>query len=104
MKSILKVSDWRAATPSEISTFLNDKSEPKRRRSGSMLVVRSKLKPVDVYSYLRARFGNPNGIQNLLRRDDSDNWIHWDFNLKSGDQDICCSPLISGHELHGVCG
>jgi hypothetical protein len=44
-----------------------------------------------VYAYLRARFGQPNGIQNFLRKDDSDNLIHWDFNLKAGDADIYIS-------------
>jgi hypothetical protein len=53
-----------------------------------MLVVRALLRPADVYTYLVARFGRPNGFQNMLRKDDSDNWIHWDFNLKSGDTDV----------------
>jgi hypothetical protein len=43
---------------------------------------------VDVYCYLKARFGEPNGFQNFLRKDDSDNWIHWDFNLKAGEEDV----------------
>jgi len=46
------------------------------------------LIPVDIYCYLKARFGEPNGFQNFLRNDDSDNWIHWDFILKAGDQDV----------------
>ena len=58
---------------------------PQRRGRTRALIVRSRLKPVDVYAYLRARFGQPNGFQNVLRRDDSDNWIHWDFNLKAGE-------------------
>jgi hypothetical protein len=37
-------------------------------------------------SFWRAK--QPNGFQNFLRRDDSDNWIHWDFNLKAGDVDL----------------
>ena len=51
------------------------------------------MRPVDMYAYLRARFGVPNGIQNFLRGDDSDNLIHWDFNLRSGDEDV----YIAGH-------
>jgi len=43
---------------------------------------------VDVYCYLKARFGEPNGFQNILRKDDSDNLIHWDFNLKAGEEDV----------------
>jgi len=38
--------------------------------------------------YLKARFGEPNGFQTFLRRDSSDNWIHWDFNLKAAGEGI----------------
>lgn len=53
-----------------------------------MLIIRSKLTQADVYSYMRARFGRPNGFQNFLRKDDSDNLVHWDFNLKAIDVDV----------------
>jgi hypothetical protein len=55
---------------------------------------------VDVYAYLRARFGEPNGLQNFLRRDDSDNWIHWDFNLKAADVDVYISG--TSREVHFI--
>lgn len=81
------IASWRAATPQEVIAFYNPKqSSKKSTRSG--LIVRSQLRPVDVYAYLLARFGQPNGLQNQLRRDDSDNWIHWDFNLIAGDVSI----------------
>ncbi|MCI3131945.1 hypothetical protein [Phenylobacterium aquaticum] len=57
---------------------------------------------MDVYAYLRARFGQPNGLQNILRRDDSDNWIHWDFNLKSEDIDIYIAG--ASREIHFMLG
>jgi hypothetical protein len=61
-------------------------------------VVRRHLSPVDLYCYLKARFGNPNGLQTFLRKDDSENWIHWDFDLKSGDEDVyICS---TSREIH----
>lgn len=41
----------------------------------------SELLPSDMYCYLHAKFGPPNGIQNFLRNDDSDNLIHWDWTL-----------------------
>ncbi|WP_336440273.1 hypothetical protein [Phyllobacterium sp. CCNWLW11] len=82
-------------------SFLGEKHRLKRcspssrekgvKKSSSLsghLVVRTQLRPLDVYAYLRARFGIPNGFQNFLRRDDSDNWIHWDFNLKADDVDV----------------
>jgi hypothetical protein len=59
-----------------------------KRARPSTIAVRQHLSPVDVYCYLRARFGEPNGFQNFLRTDDSDNWIHWDFNLMAADEDV----------------
>ena len=93
----LDVVSWRTATPVEIGEFLKRKrierakSAP-RKAQPSVLSVRRHLVPVDVYCYLKARFGEPNGIQNYLRRDTSDNLIHWEFMLKAGDGDV----LISG--------
>lgn len=90
MSEILNILEWRAATPMEVVEFLKADRSIKMRKgaAGGLLIVRSKLVPVDVYAYLRARFGVPNGFQNFLRRDDSDNWIHWEFNLKVGRADI----------------
>lgn len=44
--------------------------------------IRDELSPADLYVYLYAKFGPPNGIQNFLRDDDSDNLIHWDWTLQ----------------------
>lgn len=43
------------------------------------------LKPLDLYCYLHAKYGPPNGIQNFLRNDDSDNLIHWEWALVNDD-------------------
>jgi hypothetical protein len=67
-----------------------------------MLIVRSRLKPVDIYCYLKARFGEPNGFQNFLRRDDSDNWIHWDYSLKAGKVDVYFAG--TSREIHMMVG
>jgi len=42
---------------------------------------RSEVSPADLYCYLGARFGRPNGPQNFLRNDSSDNLIHWEWVL-----------------------
>jgi hypothetical protein len=88
----LDVESWRTATKAELLQFVKDRRpraevEPNRQRP-STLAVRQHLSPVDVYCYLKARFGEPNGFQNFLRTDSSDNWIHWDFQLKAGDHDV----------------
>ena len=46
-------------------------------------ILFNEVRPVDLYCYLWARFGRPNGIQNFLRGDTSDNLIHWDWTLSS---------------------
>jgi hypothetical protein len=82
----LNIEAWRKSTPAEVVEFLDTKKPRPSQRH--MLVVRSRLKPVDVYVYLKARFGEPNGLQNFLRQESSDNLIHWDFNLKAADVDL----------------
>ena len=39
----------------------------------------NEIKPIDLYCYLQAKYGNPNGLQNFLRNDSSDNLIHWEW-------------------------
>jgi hypothetical protein len=62
--------------------------------------VRAHLVQLDVFCYLKARFGEPNGFQNFLRRDDSDNIIHWEYHLRSGKVDI--QIMGAGREIHFV--
>ena len=97
MAACLNVETWRASNPTEVAEFLDASKKPMERKRES-LAVRTKLRPVDVYAYLKARFGEPNGFQNLLRKDDSDNLVHWDFQLKAGKEDV----YICGHlrEVH----
>ena len=45
----------------------------------------NEIRPVDLYCYLGARFGQPNGLQNFLRNDSSDNLIHWEWVLRTVD-------------------
>ena len=40
---------------------------------------KTEIAPADLYCYLTARFGKPNGPQNFFRNDNSDNLIHWDW-------------------------
>jgi hypothetical protein len=49
---------------------------------------KTELSPADLYCYLGARFGRPNGPQNFFRADDSDNLIHWDWVLDHASGDI----------------
>lgn len=50
-------------------------------KNGEMWEFTNEIKPLDLYCYLYAKYGPPNGIQNFLRTDDSDNLIHWEWTL-----------------------
>jgi hypothetical protein len=99
MPKCTDVASWRAATRKERREFYGAKTE-QRGGGGSALVIRSQIKPVDAYAYLRARFGEPNGFQNFLRKDDSNNLIHWDFNLKADDADVYLSGTSRTIHVH----
>jgi len=84
---------WRVFSPDERKAYyaeLGERAKPGKKRGqtksgrGSMLVLQESVCPFDAYTYLHARFGEPNGLQTLLARDDSDNLFHWDFYLKAG--------------------
>jgi hypothetical protein len=91
------VETWRASSRTEVVEFLSASKKP-NERIRETLAVRAKLKPIDVYAYLRARFGQPNGFQNILRKDDSDNIVHWDFQLKAENEDVyICGYLREVH-------
>lgn len=100
----IDVQSWRACIKEEVIAHLENagagikKRGKKSPKNGSILAVRQHLSPVDVYCYLKARFGEPNGIQNLIRKDDSDNLIHWDFMLKAGDEDVYICGM--SREIH----
>jgi hypothetical protein len=92
----MEVADWRAVTPQEALNAMNSGRRESKR--GSMLAFRSRLKPIDMFCYLKARFGPPNGFQELFRKDDSDNLVHWDYHLKAANQDV---HIIGwGREVH----
>ena len=46
------------------------------------------ISPLDLYAYLKARFGNPNGFQMRLKSPSSDNFTHWHWTLQHGDRVI----------------
>ena len=55
------------------------------RPTGSQCwTIINEIKPADLYCYLTARFGPPNGVQNLLRQNHSDNLVHWNWTFSYG--------------------
>lgn len=65
--------------PRELAQLHRDRKWP---TGGALLQIQNEIRPVDLYCYFGARFGQPNGLQNILRTDDSDNLIHWEWTLR----------------------
>jgi len=103
----MAVEAWRVPTKEEMRAHLDsirvkiDRTKhAKSQQLPSILAVRQHQIPVDVYCYLKTRFGEPNGFQNWLREDSSDNLVHWDFMLKAGTQDVYISG--TNRQIHFV--
>lgn len=72
---------WRPFSMKEsLSNFRAHKGQFK-----SMVAVRQSISTLDFYTYLKARFGKPNGMQSFMRSNDSDNLFHWDYLIKAGE-------------------
>jgi len=78
MAILISLSDCKIISPEKIMAILTSGNIPK---GGGIWTIENELKPSDLFCYLYAKFGKPNGIQNILRQDDSDNLIHWDWTL-----------------------
>lgn len=76
------VSSLQFVHPRELLAMVAAKEFPGHPGPLSDVELTNEIRPVDLYCYLGARFGPPNGIQNFLRRDDSDNLIHWEWTLR----------------------
>lgn len=62
--------------PTKIMEWLKQRSKSSK---STLWQLRNELAPSDLYCYFTARFGRPNGLQNFLRTNDSDNLIHWEW-------------------------
>ena len=86
--------NWIALNLKEVLSF-KEKNGPSSF-AGEALSIRSKLRPVDIYCYLIAKFGEPNGMQSIMLNSgipgmplpDSGNLFHWDFQFKCNDVQI----------------
>ena len=87
-KQFLSPETWRNPTTSELTSFLEDRTEH-NKPVGSIFGFEKILDPYFCYRYFYARFGPPNGMLTFLRKpNDSDNLYHWDWLIKAGDGDI----------------
>ena len=64
-------------------TIVEELRQKPARRPATIWAFQNEIRPSDLYCYLGARFGPPNGMQNFFRQDSSDNLIHWEWDLKT---------------------
>lgn len=84
------VASLKGADPKEVFSEITREDRPKM---GHRWTLRNEIAPSDLYCYLGARFGAPNGLQNFLRKDDSDNLIHWEWFLRCGSGWLICQGM-----------
>lgn len=98
MKNYRIIEGSEAIAPACIAKILSGRLLP---RGGSAIWrLGNELKPSDLYCYLYAKFGPPNGLQNFFRSDDSDNLIHWDWTLASEHGLVMILGLNLRSEVH----
>src|SRR6476660_6530348 len=85
-----EIEEWHAVPIKETIASMKGKldgvthedSQTPRPRANRWIVTAG-IKPVDLYVYLKARFGEPNGVTMLGKnRNDSANLIHWHYTLQ----------------------
>jgi hypothetical protein len=91
------IASLRPVHPRELFEMVTNDTWPK---GGGGFELRNELRPADLFCYLGARFGPPNGIQNFLREDDSDNLIHWEWTLRYRDLLVTFHSMSFRTEVH----
>ena len=79
------VESLEAPSIKDIAKFAGD--GPKRN-PGSCWCLDDSISPYELYTYLKARFGPPNGLSMLFRRPTTDNLIQWHYTLLSGGNTV----------------
>lgn len=97
MTLILTLDNCTAISPKCIAEIMTGGKLPK---GGGIWGIGNELRPANLYCYLQARFGDPNGLQNLFRKDDSDNLIHWEWALGHDNGLILIMGLNMRSEVH----
>ncbi|RAJ83660.1 hypothetical protein CLV59_103631 [Chitinophaga dinghuensis] len=78
----LQFDKWYAPSTEEILAVFKNPSESKKLfKAASWKNFKGELSPVDAYKYLKARFGEPNGLTMIGKVASLDNVIHWHYTI-----------------------
>lgn len=62
----------------------------------------NEIKPIDLYCYFYAKYGPPNGLQNMLRNNSSDNLIHWEWTFFYKEKMVSFQSHSTRTEIHFI--
>lgn len=93
---------WEPACPRAVLARMQERKTAPRPSAptGSMATVDDRISPLDLYVYLNARFGKPNGIQMLFKSPSSDNFIHWHYTFLAGKSQVEVMAMTTRLEIH----
>jgi hypothetical protein len=92
--SDLNIQNWSAPENVKISDY-----KEKGKKRFQRWVNTGELSPIDIYCYLKARFGTPNGLTMLSRTSTSDNLIQWHYCISIISNTIEIIGTNSGIEI-----
>jgi hypothetical protein len=84
-KELFDIGAWKTADPGLMLEKIRGETH---RLPVELWIIDSEIAPVDLYVYLYARFGPPNGFQMKLKSPTSDNLVHWHWSLQYLDRII----------------
>jgi hypothetical protein len=89
------LSEWQTVDHQTMLEHLKLRREHKGTPP-SQWIFHDNISPVAFYTYLKARFGAPNGFQMLFKDSSSDNYVHWHWSLR------CCDHILElmGFNFH----
>ncbi len=82
--ALLSVADWQKATFDEQATTPPSARRRWRTDASALRPRDATVGPLDLYLYLKARFGPPNDLMMVTRGPGLENVIQWGYALKSG--------------------
>lgn len=98
--SLLDLDNWIAPTTYElIDKYLKTKDECIKRDYFRWKNFKGELSPLALYKYLKARFGEPNGMSMIMKNPSADNLIHWHYTVKNNHFEINFWGHSSGLEI-----
>lgn len=77
---------WMRPAAERLVAFVQSlmvKEQPTERQPGSSWNLTRSVSPVDVYCYLKARFGEPYGFMMMLKSPSVDNFCHWHYTVEA---------------------